>query len=594
MNFKFTQILILFLINTLTFYAQTTNWVKSFGSINNESFVLSKIDNNNNIYTTGIYTNTINYASFSIPHFGLGDVFIEKRNENGDLLWAKGIGGTENESVFAISVTDDGGIIISGVFYGTLDTDPSINVHNLVSNGETDAYLIKLDANGDFAWAKNFGSTENDAILAMNVDTTGNIVLSGLFRGTLRLSSNDTIELPESSHTTALIKLNSNADVLWAYDTGFTIVRDIAFDINNNIYLTGEFFLEQDFDYGIHTFLMKETWYDELGGPFSNDAFIQKITPDANFIWAKQLKNLHSITGYSITVDSQGNVYTSGIWQGTSSSIPFDVDFDPSDDTPSFFTPHSENSKIFVHKLDALGNFEWVNSFGLWVNVSHHLNLNPEQGGFVILDNNDNLYFAGDVRSGRNNSFEGDVRYGSFEFGGETYTPDIQNLFLAKLNTTNGAPEWSTMIESPGSENNMFAANFDANNNLIISGSFTNSTNFSINPTNDLTRSSIGEEDAFLMKIKPTATLGVNDKIDELTTTIYPSITTGIVHIKKQGDIKIASILVYDFSGRFILETETDNKEVTEINLNHLVSGPYIIKLLTDKGKSFTKKVIKK
>ena len=111
----------------------------------------------------------------------------------------------------------------------------------------------------------------------MDVDNNGDILLNIFFNNSINLSTSITLEVPNVSLpiSNGLIKLNPNADVLWAFSTGMAFAKDIAFDDNNNIYITGFFIGEIDFDYSEETFLMIETAYEKSDFPINYDALFR-------------------------------------------------------------------------------------------------------------------------------------------------------------------------------------------------------------------------------------------------------------------------------------------------------------------------------
>ena len=71
--------------------------------------------------------------------------------------WAKGIGGSGLDSGLSLAIDSEGNVYTTGSFQGTADFDPGAGTFNLTSAGETDIFISKLDSQGNFEWAKNFG-----------------------------------------------------------------------------------------------------------------------------------------------------------------------------------------------------------------------------------------------------------------------------------------------------------------------------------------------------------------------------------------------------------------------------------------------------
>ena len=132
-------------------------------------------------------------------------------------------------------------------------------------------------------------------------------------------------------------KLDSSGNFLWAKQLGGTLPDlgySIALDAFGNVYTTGLFQVTADFDPGADTFNMTSA------GSF--DIFISKLDSSGNFLWAKQLGGASDDYGYSIAVNTSGNVYTTGYFQDT-------ADFDPGADTLNMFSVGGLD--IFVHKM---------------------------------------------------------------------------------------------------------------------------------------------------------------------------------------------------------------------------------------------------
>jgi hypothetical protein len=106
-------------------------------------------------------------------------IFVAKYDLNGNYVWAKKLGFGEGKSVFV----NLNGIYIAGRFSGSSDFDPGINVYNLTSYGSWDAFICKLNFNGDLEWAKNFGGSGDEESLSIHVDNSGYIYHTGFMNG---------------------------------------------------------------------------------------------------------------------------------------------------------------------------------------------------------------------------------------------------------------------------------------------------------------------------------------------------------------------------------------------------------------------------
>ena len=157
-------------------------WVKGFGSDSSEVGQKIVVDNLGNLYTLGTcqFGATTLGSAAAIVDFDPGpgtytlvaherDVFISKLDNNGNFIWAKLIE-TYNVSLSLsgsliandIKVDAVGNLIVTGYYSGVIDFDPNIGVFNSYPQyGDYDAFVLKLDVNGNFLWERDFGGNSN-------------------------------------------------------------------------------------------------------------------------------------------------------------------------------------------------------------------------------------------------------------------------------------------------------------------------------------------------------------------------------------------------------------------------------------------------
>jgi hypothetical protein len=171
------------------FFSQEYKWCNSIGSYSVEHANAVATDANNNSYVTGSFRNTVDIdpgtSSSVITSIGESDIYIQKFNPNGDLEWAKNIGGSNFDYGKDIAVDNSGNVYITGVFKGTVDFNPGTSSANKTSNGQYDAFILKLDANGGFVWCYTYGGSNFDYGNTISVDSFGNVWVAGSFRGTV-------------------------------------------------------------------------------------------------------------------------------------------------------------------------------------------------------------------------------------------------------------------------------------------------------------------------------------------------------------------------------------------------------------------------
>jgi len=331
-------------------------WVKQIGGIDGDAGLSITTDVIGYVYITGRFELSADFdpgfGTSNLISVGEYDIFILKLDPGGNFIWAKQMGGTDNDYVQSITTDVNGNIYSTGKFQLTADFDPDSGTSNLISVGYSDIFIQKLDSDGNFLWAKQMGGWDDDAGLSIIIDVNGYVYTTGHFRGTVDFDPG----IGTSSLTSAgfgdifIQKLDSNGNFLWAKQMGGTwsaLGNSITTDAIGNVYTTGYFRENVDFDPGPGSSI--------LSSAGDGDIFIQKLDPNGNFLWVKQMGGIDRDNGESITVDTNGNVYTTGYFSGIS-------DFDPG--PGSSILSSAGDLDIFIQKLDPNGNFLWAKQMG--------------------------------------------------------------------------------------------------------------------------------------------------------------------------------------------------------------------------------------
>jgi hypothetical protein len=243
-------------------------WARRFGNNKfNYSYAIGN-DRFDNVYVAGFFSDTVDFdpgpGVYNLVASGsasAADIFVLKLNKNGDLLWAKRIGGTGIvDRAFSLTLDSADNLLVSGQFIGTVDFDPGPGVFNLTPlNAGANGYILKLNSSGDFIWAKDLGqsarATSSANAYAVAVDAANNVFISGSFRDTVDFDPGPgQVKMgAKGNDDIFLLKLDTAGNHLWVKTFGSKKLDQgtaITTDINGNVYFTAAFNDTIDFDPG--------------------------------------------------------------------------------------------------------------------------------------------------------------------------------------------------------------------------------------------------------------------------------------------------------------------------------------------------------
>jgi len=555
-------------------------------------------------------------------------VVLTKQVNSQNLIWAKHMGGSSNAIGNSVTMDAIGNIYTTGVFSGTADFDPSPSTFNLSSAGYYDIFVSKLDASGNFLWAKQMGGSDYEAGLSIAVAANGDVYTTGYFWGTADFDPGSGKQNLTSSGLGDIFisNLDASGNFKWVKQLGaakYDICNAITLDVNGNIFLTGSFAGMVDFNPGPGVFNMTSTI-----GSSDDDIFILKLNAAGDFTWAKRMENGGDRdAGLSIKVDVAGNVYTCGYFRSG-------IDFDPGPGV--FYISLVDKSDIFVSKLDASGNFKWAKAMA---------GTGEEQANGIFLDRSGNVYttgafertvdfdpgpgiynltvdsltdifvskldslgnfkwakkmggkddetslsialdLAGNVYTTGNFSgiadFDPDA--GTFNLSSTKYTKTwAVDIFISKLDSL-GNFVWAKKI-SGGTSQIGHSIMSDASENVFLTGEFYGTADFDPGSgTYNLVSGT--QRDVFVVKLG--AEVGLVKKIiSPVKISIYPNPNPNILTIESPT---IVNIKLSDTGGRMILE----QKNIQQINLENYPSGTYILMITDQENNVLTvEKIIK-
>ncbi len=466
---KSKAILLFFLTICLTTKAQNFEWVQSFGGTSNDLGNSIAVDASGNVYTTGYFSGTVDFdpgaGTANLSSVGQFDVFVQKLDASGNYQWARSFGSSLNDVGQSVAVDASGNVYTTGRFRGTVDFDPGAGTANFTSAGQDDIFVQKLDASGNYLWAKRFGGSSGENGNFITLDALGHVYTTGAFQGTVDFDpgvATFTLTSIAGSFDGFVQKLDASGNFVWARSLGGNSDddgRSIRVNASGDIYTTGIFRETVDFDPGAGT--------ANLTSSGQEDIYVQKLDASGNFLWARSFGNASMDISSSIEVDALGNVFITGFFRGT-------VDFDPNAGIANLTSAGLDDA--FIQKLDATGNFIWARSFG---------GSGADQGLSVASDASGNVYTMG--------VFEGTVDFDPGA-GIANLLSGGFDIFVQKLDAA-GNFQWANSFGAVGA-----SIAVDDIDNVFTTGYFIGTVDFD-SEAGVANLSSAGSTDVFVKKM---------------------------------------------------------------------------------------------
>lgn len=246
--------------------------------------------------------------------------------------WDKTFGGSDDDLLYSIQQTTDGGYILGGDSFSTISGDKSEN-----SKGGIDYWIVKIDANGVKQWNRTFGGSDDDIFSSIKQTADGGYILGGY---SYSKSGGDKSENSRGGTDYWVVKVDANGQKQW----------DKTFGGSNYDYL---YSVQQTADGG---YILGGYSSSDAGGDKSenskgyDDYWVVKI--DANGVkqWDKTLGGSNSDDLYSLEQTADGGY----ILGGYSAS---DISADKSEKSKGL-------NDYWIVKINAQGQKQWDKTYG--------------------------------------------------------------------------------------------------------------------------------------------------------------------------------------------------------------------------------------
>jgi hypothetical protein len=551
-------------LTTGNIYSQEFSWAKSMGSFSVDRAQTVATDPEGNVYSTGIFSSTGDFdpgnGVTNLSSAGNYDIFIQKLDPAGNLIWVKQIGGIMDDVPYGMEIDSDDNIFITGYFSDQVDFDPGAGTTLLSTAGNYDAFILKLDSGGNFVWGNKIGSALGDYAHDVTIDEAGNVYVTGIFGGTVDFDPGagtaNLTSVNNNSYESFILKLTNSGDFTWVVQLGGAedeYARAISTDDAGNVYITGYFYGVVDFDPGAGT--------DSHTSAGAADIFIQKLSPAGDLVWAHTMGSTDNDFCEGVDANVDGAVYLFGTFTET-------VDFDPG---PAAFSLTSVGyADMFLLKLSNSGVLTWVKQIG---------SENQDFARALVTHDSGDVYLTGNIYD----TIDLDPGPGVATFS--SMAQGTAATFAEKLSAS-GVYEWAGVIAP---DNNCYATDIALSQEgyIYMVGSYTGTADF--DPGTGVAQlTGQANQDAYVVKWG-SAVAGFSESLlPQLQA--WPNPTTGSLSIDLGAYTSRIDIQLTDISGVLIKEETFYNTSEVKMNLTDNpglyfvrvknASGEYLIKVM--------------
>lgn len=423
---------------------------------------------NNNIYAADISARYMDIATLLTTNYTQNvsaDLYLRKSDTNGNELWTKHIGGGGIDMAFGVNSDTNGDIIFCGSFQDVVDFDPGISQFLLTSSSlstEENGFILKLDPNGDFIYAKQLESNNSFIANDIQVDFQGDYIVTGTFRGIADFDPGVGVinENSNGGRNPFVLKLDANGNYIWHYAVvsagDGTQAYECTLDDLGNVYVVGQYV--DSIAYDGSNIRMSNGW---------SDGFLFKLDINGNYQWNRS--NSDNGDGWLQTVDFDGDdVVITGIADGT---IDVNVDGSP------VILNALDLYNSYVQKVSVAGQHVWSYDLGT----------------------EDLEVLSADINSIKEIVLSGELLSSNSIFSLPTGLDTLSDGIFTAVLDSNGAPQWAEA--RTGGKG--FDVKYDHVNNILVCGIFEATIDCDASDTASYILDAEGQgHDAFLFQLE--------------------------------------------------------------------------------------------
>jgi predicted secreted protein len=286
-------------------------WDRTYGG-SEDDFLWSILQTNDGGYAVAGWTNS--------KGAGGEDFWVIKLDKQGNIVWDRTYGGSEDDFLWSILQTNDGGYAVAG------------NTASKGAGGE-DFWVIKLDKQGNIVWDRTYGGSSYDIVNSLIQTTDGGYAIAG-----------DTASKGAGKVDTWVIKLDKQGNIVW----------DRTYGGSEDDFLWS---LIQTIDGGY-----AGAGVTESKGAGGEDLWVIKLDKQGNIVWDRTYGGSQDDFTNALIQTIDGGYAGAGVTESKGAG----------------------GEDFWVIKLDKQGNIVWDRTYGGRGNDRAYSMIQTTDGGYAI------------------------------------------------------------------------------------------------------------------------------------------------------------------------------------------------------------------
>lgn len=517
------------------------------------------------------------------------------------ILYKKAFGGTWYDNASSVQSTPDGGMVLAGSI-------SSVDGDVMLSHGNTDAFIVKLDASGNVDWKHTYGGTNLDIGSSVITTSDGGYLLGGV-------SQSNNYEVPSTNSTTDnnywFAKLDASGNVQWKKTyggSGYEVLKGVV-QLSDGTYIAGGYTNSSDGDVTnakgmTDCWLVKMDangdllWQKSYGGSDYDQLSGIIATNDGGFAFtALTSSNDSDVTGmhggydiWMVKGDAAGNVQWKKCYGGSGWEYSYGLTQTPagdyillgshaSHDGDGAFTDTTDIGGCWVVKIDNSGNLLWENQYG---------GTNIDYPGAVITDTLGNYIIAATSYSNDGNvtGHHGSLNKSDYW----VFSLDASGVLNWQRSIGGTDDESACAIALLNDGNIAVLGDTHSNNNGDVQNSNYHLGTETIHPDNS-PAFTVNTSDWWVVKITSPAAnpAGVEDANAAIDFTLAPNPAAENFTVAAEG---LQGIEVHDLSGRLVLQEKNETALFQAFSVAEWNAGVYLVTIQTKSGRATRKLVV--